>query len=158
MNIYDITVSKSNGTSYQLSEYKNQVMLIVNTASNCGLNGQFDGLEEIYKKYKEQGVVVLGFPSNQFANQEPGTSEQAEESCRINFGVTFPIHEIIDVNGKDTHELFQHLKSNSKGFLGKDIKWNFTKFLVDQNGEVIQRFGPKVEPAKIEKEIAKLVS
>ncbi|WP_117170500.1 glutathione peroxidase [Paraliobacillus sediminis] len=158
MSIYDITVKKSNGTTYQLDAYKNQVMLIVNTASNCGLNGQFDGLEEIHQKYKDKGVAVLGFPSNQFANQEPGTSEEAEESCRINFGVTFPIHEIIDVNGDNTHELFQHLKSNSKGFLGKNIKWNFTKFLVDQNGAVIERFGPKVEPAKIEKKIAEIVS
>ncbi|WP_112181545.1 MULTISPECIES: glutathione peroxidase [Paraliobacillus] len=158
MSIYDITVKKSNGTTYQLDAYKNQVMLIVNTASNCGLNGQFDGLEEIHQKYKDKGVAVLGFPSNQFANQEPGTSEEAEESCRINFGVTFPIHEIIDVNGKNAHELFQYLKSNSKGFLGNNIKWNFTKFLVDQNGEVIERFGPKVEPAKIEKKIARIVS
>lgn len=158
MSIYDITVKKSNGTTYQLDAYKNQVMLIVNTASKCGLNGQFDGLEEIHQKYKDQGVAVLGFPSNQFANQEPGTSEQAEEACRINFGVTFPIHEIIDVNGKNTHELFQHLKSNSKSLLGKKIKWNFTKFLVNQNGEVIERFGPKVEPAEIEKKIAKIVS
>ncbi|WP_226037514.1 glutathione peroxidase [Aquibacillus saliphilus] len=158
MSIYDITVSKPNGTSYQLSEYKNKVMLIVNTATKCGLSGQFDGLEQIHQKYKDRGVAVLGFPSNQFANQEPGTSEQTEEACRINFGVTFPIHEKIDVNGKNTHELFQYLKSQAKGFISNDIKWNFTKFLVDQNGEVIERFGPKDAPAKIEKKIEQIVS
>ncbi|MDL4843151.1 glutathione peroxidase [Aquibacillus rhizosphaerae] len=158
MSIYDITVNKPNGNSYPLSEYEGKVMLIVNTATKCGLSGQFDGLEEIYQNYKDKGLVVLGFPSNQFANQEPGTSEEAEETCRINFGVTFPIHEKITVNGKNTHELFQHLKNNTKGFLSKEIKWNFTKFLVDQNGEVIDRFGPQVEPAKIEEKIRKILA
>lgn len=157
MSIYDISVSKPNGTSYQLSEYKDQVMLIVNTASNCGLNGQFNGLEQIHQNYKDKGVVVLGFPSNQFANQEPGTSAQTEETCRLNFGVTFQLHEKIDVNGEHEHELFTYLKSKAKGLLGNEIKWNFTKFLVDQNGEVIERFGPKDMPAKIEKKIEKIV-
>ncbi|MFD1019541.1 glutathione peroxidase [Thalassobacillus hwangdonensis] len=155
-SIYDISVTKSNGETYNLEQYKGDVMVIVNTASKCGLTPQFDGLEELYKKYKDDGVVVLGFPCNQFANQEPGTAQEAEEACRINYGVTFPMHEKIDVNGENTHELFQHLKGEAKGMLGSNIKWNFTKFLVDRNGEVVERFAPQTEPAKIEKSIEKL--
>ncbi len=157
MQIYDFDVTKANGETYKLDEYKGKVMLIVNTASKCGLNGQFDGLEEIHQKYKDKGVAVLGFPSNQFANQEPGSSEDAEEACRINFGVTFPIHEKIKVNGNDAHPLFQYLKEQQKGVLTSKIKWNFTKFLVDQDGNVVERFGPKIEPKEIEKRIEKMV-
>ncbi|WP_411843896.1 glutathione peroxidase [Salinicoccus sp. HZC-1] len=153
MGIYEINVVKANGESYDLDKYKGQPMLIVNTASQCGLRGQYDELETLHKEYKDQGLVVLGFPSNQFNNQEPGTSTDAEEACRINHGVTFDIHEIIDVNGESAHPLFKHLKSESKGALGDKIKWNFTKFLVDKDGNVISRIAPTTSPLKMKKDI-----
>ncbi|WP_027964965.1 glutathione peroxidase [Halalkalibacillus halophilus] len=158
MSIYDIEVENPSGERYLLDEYKGKVLVIVNTATKCGLRGQFDDLEKLYQKHKEQDVVVLGFPSNQFANQEPGSSEEAAETCRLDFGVTFPMHAKIKVNGKDAHPLFQHLKDAQKGFLSKEIKWNFTKFVVDQNGEVVERFGPKDSVDEVEKKVSELVS
>lgn len=127
MEFYDIEVTTAKGETYPLSRYKGQVMLIVNTAFNCGFAPQFDELEKIYQKYKDRGFVVLGFPSNQF-KQEFDSAKDAEEACRINYGVTFPIHEIVAVNGDDAHPLFKFLTSNTKGVLGSKVKWNFTKF------------------------------
>ena len=157
MSIYDIKVKKSDGQEYELNEYKGKPMLIVNTATKCGLSGQFDGLEKIYTEYKEEGLVVLGFPSNQF-KQELGNAEEAEQACRMSYGVTFPMHEMTKLNGKEAHPLFQHLTSNSKGILSKSIKWNFTKFLVDKNGNIIKRYAPTDSPESIKSDIAKVVA
>ncbi len=154
MEFYDIEVTTAKGETYPLSRYKGQVMLIVNTASNCGFAPQFDELEKIYQKYKDRGFVVLGFPSNQF-KQELDSAKDAEEACRINYGVTFPIHEIVAVNGEEAHPLFKFLTRNTKGVLGSKVKWNFTKFLVDRNGEVVARFATMDKPSKFEKEIEK---
>ncbi|EGA91345.1 glutathione peroxidase [Planococcus donghaensis MPA1U2] len=156
MTIYDIEVSKPNGEAYSLSEYKGKAMLIVNTATKCGLRDQFDGLEKLYEEYKEQGLVVLGFPSNQF-KQEEATGEQAQEACRMTYGVTFPMHDLVKVNGTDAHPLFNYLTSNTKGFLTSDIKWNFTKFLVDQNGDIVSRFSPKDTPESFKKDVEKVL-
>ena len=156
MNIYDIPVKTEKGEQYELDRYKGQVMMIVNTASKCGFTNQFSQLEELYEKYKEEGFVVLGFPSDQF-KQELSTSEDAAEFCRMDYGVTFPMHEIIKVNGADAHPLFKHLSSEAKGLLGQSVKWNFTKFLVDRDGNVIKRYAPQDSPTKAESDIAKLL-
>lgn len=156
MRIYDISVTKSTGEEYPLSEYKGRPMLIVNTATKCGLSGQFDSLEHLYKEYKEEGLVVLGFPSNQF-RQELDKAEEAAEACRMSYGVTFPMHDIVQVNGKNAHPLFRYLTANSKGFLSSSIKWNFTKFLVDQEGNIIGRYAPKDKPESFENDIKKVV-
>lgn len=154
MNIYDIKVTADSGETYKLDRYKGKTMLIVNTATKCGLVGQFEDLEELYKKYADRDFVVLGFPSNQF-KQEVGTADQASQACRLTYGVTFPMHEIVKVNGDQAHPLFQLVTEETKGLLGKSVKWNFTKFLVDKEGHVVKRFGPTDKPSKFEKEIEK---
>lgn len=156
MSIYEFTAKKPDGSSYLLSEYEGKAMLIVNTATKCGLRDQFDGLEKLYKKYKDEGLVVLGFPSDQFA-QELSDAEEAEQSCRMTYGVTFPMHDIIKVNGKDADPLFKHLTDKSKGFLGSSIKWNFTKFLVDKEGNLVARYSPKDKPEAFEKEVKEVL-
>lgn len=156
MNIYDIPVKTEKGEQYELDRYKGQVMMIVNTASKCGFTNQFTALEELYDKYKEEGFVVLGFPSDQF-KQELSSGEDAAEFCRLNYGVTFPMHEMVKVNGSEAHPLFKHLSSEAKGLLGQSVKWNFTKFLVDRDGNVIKRYAPQDSPSKAEKDIAKLL-
>ncbi|PTK67018.1 glutathione peroxidase [Staphylococcus borealis] len=156
-NIYDFVVQKSNGEDYKLEEYKGKVMLIVNTASECGFTPQFEGLQALYEKYKDQGFVILGFPCNQFGGQEPGSGAEANQNCKINYGVTFPIHEKIDVKGENQHPLFRFLTDAAKGMLSEKIKWNFTKFLVDREGNVVSRFSPQKKPAQIEKDIEKLL-
>lgn len=156
-SIYDIEVENKDHSTYKLEKYKDYVIVIVNTATKCGLSGQFDGLEKLYQQYKDQKFVILGFPCNQFANQEPGSGEDAAEACKINYGVTFPIHEKINVNGENEHPLFTHLKEQQGGLLGSKIKWNFTKFVIDRNGEVIKRFGPKDEPEKMDSLIQELL-
>ncbi|MBY8910218.1 glutathione peroxidase [Salinicoccus roseus] len=157
MSIYDIEVKKANGENYSLDKYKGRPMLIANTASQCGLRGQYDDLEALHQEYKDQDLVVLGFPSNQFNNQEPGSSQDAEEACRINHGVTFDIHDIIDVNGENAHPLFKHLRKEADGLMGDKIKWNFTKFLVDRDGNVISRVAPTTSPLKMKKDIEKVL-
>ncbi|MFD2706275.1 glutathione peroxidase [Salibacterium lacus] len=152
MSIYDITVTKADGKEYTLNEYEGTPMLIVNTATNCGLKGQFDGLETLYQKYKDEGLIVLGFPSNQF-KQELDDAAEAEESCRLNYGVTFPIHDIVQVNGDEAHPLFQFLTDQQKGMFGSQVKWNFTKFLVDKEGSVVNRFSPQTKPESLEEDI-----
>lgn len=157
MSLYDIEVTKTDGTTYPLEEYKGNVLLIVNTASECGFTSQFGGLEELYQTYKDQGFTVLGFPCNQFGKQEPGTGQEAETNCKLNYGVTFPMHEKIDVNGENAHPIFKHLKEQQSGVLGENIKWNFTKFLIDRNGEVVHRYSPQKTPEKLKGAIEKIL-
>ncbi|WP_436881617.1 glutathione peroxidase [Staphylococcus gallinarum] len=157
MTIYDIEVQKPNGESYKLADYKGKVMLIVNTASECGFTPQFEGLEALYQKYKDQPFEVLGFPCNQFGGQEPGTGEEATQFCKINYGVSFPMHEKLDVKGENQHPLFKYLTSEQNGFFNEKIKWNFTKFLVDKEGNVVKRFSPQKKPDQIESDIEALL-
>jgi len=156
--IYDFKVNTIDGKEITLEQYKGKVILIVNVASKCGYTPQYDGLEALYKKYKEQGLVVLGFPCNQFGSQEPGSEAEIQNFCRVNFGVTFPMFSKINVNGDDTHPLYRYLKSEQPGILGTEtIKWNFTKFLVGKEGKVIERFGSSTKPISLEKEIETLL-
>ena len=157
-NLYDIEVEYKDHSTYKLEEYRDNVIVIVNTATKCGLSGQFDGLEKLYQEYKDQKFTILGFPCNQFANQEPGDGSEAAEACKINFGVTFPIHEKIKVNGNNEHPLYTHLKEQQGGLLSNKIKWNFTKFVIDRNGEVVKRFGPQDEPEKMDNLISELLN
>ena len=145
MSVY--TVTEIGGEEVSLSKYKGKPLLIVNTASKCGFAPQFDGLEELYEKYKEQGFVVLGFPSNQFMNQEPLSNEDMESHCQLNYGVSFPLHEKIKVNGEDAIPLYRYLVEQTGN---KKIKWNFTKFLIGKDGEIIERYGSRIKPEKIE--------
>ena len=157
MTIYDIEVQKPNGDAYKLDAYKNKVMLIVNTASDCGFTPQFEGLQALYDKYKDQDFIILGFPCNQFGGQEPGTGEEATQNCKINYGVSFPMHEKIDVKGEQQHPLFKFLTEAQNGFFNEKIKWNFTKFLVDKKGNVVNRFSPQKKPNQIESDIEALL-
>ena len=156
MNIYDFEVTSENGEPYSLDRYKGKVLLVVNTATKCGLAGQFKELEDLYKKYKEQGFEILGFPSDQF-KQELSSGTEAAEACRLSYGVTFPMHDLVKVNGEKAHPLFNYLTERTKGILGKNVKWNFTKFLIDRNGNVVKRFAPTDLPKKCENEIEKLL-
>lgn len=156
MNIYDIEVTDIDGKQKALKDYQGKVMLIVNVASQCGFTPQYEGLEELYKKYKEKGLVVLGFPCNQFGSQEPGDEAEIKNFCSTQFHVTFPMFSKVLVNGPQSHPLFEHLKSEEKGIFGTEgIKWNFTKFLVDRTGKVKGRFAPQVKPSALDKEIEK---
>ncbi len=157
MTFYDITFRDSFGSTISMSEFRGRVVLIVNTATKCGLAGQFEELEELHQKYKDKGLVVIGFPSDQF-KQEPETNETMVKACLINFGVTFLISEKISVNGKDTHPLFVYLKKELPGgILGSSIKWNFTKFLVSKDGMPFKRYSPTTTPTEIEGDIVKLL-
>lgn len=151
----DFTADTLRGAPQDLSEYAGKVVLVVNTASKCGLTPQFEGLEALYKEFKDDGLVVLGFPCNQFAGQEPGEAEQIEEFCQMNYGVSFPMFAKIDVNGAHTHPLYTWLKSEKGGLMGDAIKWNFTKFLVGRDGQVIRRYSPQTEPEKLAGDIRK---
>lgn len=157
MSIYDFTAAKPDGSIYPLRAYEGKAMLIVNTATKCGLRDQFDGLEKLYKKYENDGLVVLGFPSDQFA-QELDDAEEAEQSCRMTYGVSFPMHDLVKVNGKNADPLFKYLTENSKGILGSSIKWNFTKFLIDKEGKLVARFSPKDKPESFENDIKKYLT
>ncbi|MGG7142157.1 glutathione peroxidase [Clostridium nigeriense] len=157
MNFYDLTANNMSGKEVKMNEFEGKVVLVVNTASKCGLTPQLEGLEELYKKYKDRGFEILGFPCNQFANQDPGTNKEISQFCLINYGVTFNMFEKIDVNGENTHPVYKFLKSNTKGVLGSEIKWNFTKFLIDSKGNVVERFAPTTTPAKLEKYIENLL-
>jgi len=157
-SIYDLKVKTIEGKETTLETYKGKVMLVVNVASKCGYTPQYEGLEALYKKYKEKGLVVLGFPCNQFASQEPGSEAEIQNFCRVNFGVTFPMFAKINVNGEQTHPFYRYLKSQQPGFLGSEsIKWNFTKFLVDKEGKVVDRFGSSTKPKSLEEAIEKLL-
>ena len=157
MNLYDFTFMDQIGRSVTLDNYRNQVLLIVNTASKCGFTPQFSGLEKLYQDYKDQKFSVLGFPCNQFANQDPGSNEEILNFCQLNYGVTFPMMAKIDVNGPQAAPLFLFLRKQTRSLFGDSIKWNFTKFLVDREGRVIKRYAPSVKPEAIRKDIEKLL-
>jgi glutathione peroxidase len=158
MSVYAYSATRINGQEQPLSDYEGQVLLIVNTASKCGFTPQYKELQELYDQYKDRGFVVLGFPCNQFGGQEPGGEEEIESFCQLNYGVTFPMFAKIEVNGPNTHPLFDYLKKNTSAVLTKDIKWNFTKFLVNRRGEVVKRFAPTTSPKSIAPEIEKLLN
>lgn len=158
MNAYDFKVHTSRGEEKSLADYRGQVLLIVNTATKCGLAPQFKELQQLHEKYKDQGLTVLGFPCNQFRDQEPVKDSEMQETCQINFGVTFPLLGKIDVNGPNADPLYKYLKKEASGFLSPSIKWNFTKFLVDGEGRVVKRFSPTTKPLKIEARIRKLLT
>jgi len=157
-DLYNITVRTGALMNRELSEYKGKVLLIVNTASRCGFTPQYDALEALYKKHKETGFEVLAFPCNQFMKQEPGTNKEIQEFCTVNFNITFPIFDKVDVKGDSIHPLYAYLTSQKKGAFGTaKIKWNFTKFLVDRQGNVVDRFAPDVKPQDLKADIEKLL-
>jgi glutathione peroxidase len=155
MDIYDITVKDMDGNDVSMSDYKGKVMLIVNTATGCGFTPQYDGLEDLYEKYHDKNFEILDFPCNQFGNQAPGTDSEIRNFCTGRFGITFPQFAKIDVNGPDESPLYTYLKSEKGGILGDKIKWNFTKFLVDKDGNVVKRYGSADTPEHIERDVAK---
>ena len=158
-SLYDITVDDIHGKPVKLARYKGKVLLIVNTASECGFTPQYKGLEQLYGKLHGKGLEVLGFPCNQFGEQEPGDEKAIEQFCELNYGVTFPLFAKVDVNGANASPLYKHLKSAKKGLLGSEaIKWNFTKFLVDRDGTVVERYAPKTEPKDLEADVTKLLA
>lgn len=148
-NLYELEATDIQGRPVPLNQYKGKVLLIVNTATQCGFTPQLEGLEKLYQKYKSKGLVVMGFPTNQFAKQEPGDNDHIAQVCQINYGVTFPMFSKTKVNGSDAHPLFKYLKKQLRGLLGSRIKWNFTKFLVDKEGRPVKRFAPTTKPEKI---------
>ncbi|GAA0086253.1 glutathione peroxidase [Clostridium sp. CTA-7] len=157
MNFYDFSAKDINGHEINMNEYKGKVLLVVNTASKCGFTPQLKELEELYKEYRSIGLEILGFPCNQFLNQEPGSNNDVKNFCEINYGVTFNMFEKIDVNGNNAHPIFKYLKSKEKGILTSEIKWNFTKFLIDKEGNVVKRYSPTTSPSKIRADIKKLL-
>lgn len=157
MNFYNFSANDMSGKEINMKEYKEKVVLIVNTASKCGFTPQFEELENLYKKYKDQGFEILGFPCNQFKNQDPNNNEQINNFCKLNYGVTFKMFEKIDVNGDSAHPIYKFLKNEKSGIWGKKIKWNFTKFLIDREGNVVDRFSPTTKPSNMKKYIEKLL-
>ena len=156
--IYEYSVKDKDDSEIKMGDYRGKTLLIVNTASKCGFTPQYDGLNELQKKYADQGFSVLAFPCNQFGKQEPGSNSEIQDFCSLNFDVSFPVLAKIDVNGENEEPLLGHLKSEKPGIMGsKGIKWNFTKFLVDKNGEVLKRFSSKTTPSEIEKEIESIL-
>jgi glutathione peroxidase len=155
--IHDFSATSIDGIERQLVDYKGKVVLVVNTASQCGFTGQYKGLEELYRTYADRGLVVLGFPCDQFGHQEPGDEEEIATFCERNFGVTFPLFSKVDVNGPDAHPLYQWLRSEKSGLVGDKIRWNFTKFLVDSEGKVVERYGSRTTPAQIADDIEALL-
>jgi len=157
-SVYDFTCKTSKGESKKLKDYAGKVLLIVNTASKCGLTPQFEGLEELHEKYADKGLAILGFPCNQFGHQDPGSNTEILEFCQLKYDVKFPMFAKIEVNGAGTDPLYKYLKKEAPGLLGSEaIKWNFTKFLVDRDGNVVERFAPTDTPASIEKKIKALL-
>lgn len=150
---YQLTATSLNGQLIPMTDYADKVVLVVNTASHCGFTPQYAGLESLYKKYAAQGLVVLGFPCNQFGKQEPGGAEEIAQTCQINYGVSFPMFGKVEVNGTSTHPIFRYLKDELPGVLGGRIKWNFTKFLIGRDGKPIKRFAPTTTPEKMESAI-----
>lgn len=157
MSIYNFTVKDSFGDDLALNDYKGKVLLVVNTASNCGFTPQYEGLQQLYDNIGNDKFEILAFPCNQFGNQEPGTNQDIQSFCSINYGVTFPVLAKVDVNGENAEPLFNYLKDETSGILGKSIKWNFTKFLVDSEGKVVDRYASTTEPEKLEKIILELI-
>ncbi|MCY1722969.1 glutathione peroxidase [Prolixibacteraceae bacterium Z1-6] len=157
-NFYQFSAQSLQGKEINMEAYKGKTVLVVNTASKCGLTPQFEGLETLNKKYKDKGLVILGFPCNQFANQEPGDEKSISEGCLINYGVTFQMFSKIDVNGKTAHPIYKYLKNELGGVFGSKIKWNFTKFLIDSEGNPVKRFAPTTKPEKIDKYLEKVLN
>lgn len=157
-SVYDFNVKMANGEEKSLEEFKGKPLIIVNTASKCGFTPQFKGLQELYENYKEHGLEILGFPCDQFNNQEFDNIEETTQFCQLNYGVSFPMFSKVDVNGDHADPLFNFLKEQKKGILSKNIKWNFTKFLVDRNGQVVERYAPTTEPAKMKNDLEKFLS
>jgi glutathione peroxidase len=154
-SVFDFSANLNNGKKKSLADYRGKVLLIVNTASQCGFTPQYKELEELYKKYRKQGLEILGFPCDQFGHQEPGSDEEIRGFCELNYGVTFPLFSKINVNGVNQHPLYKYLRSEAGGLLGNSIKWNFTKFLVNREGKVLDRFSPATSPENIGGDIAK---
>ena len=154
---YPLSANTLQGKEVFMQQYQGKVILVVNTASKCGLTPQYEGLEALYKKYQDKGLMILGFPCNQFGGQEPGGEKEISETCLINYGVSFPIFEKVEVNGSNTHDIFKYLKAELPGTLGQRIKWNFTKFLLDAEGKPLKRYAPTTKPESIEADIAKLL-
>ena len=158
-SVYDFSCETPGGKKKSLNDYQGKVLLVVNTASKCGFTPQFEGLEQMYEKYKDRGLEILGFPCNQFGKQDPGSNDEIMEFCQLNYCVSFPMFGKIEVNGGGTDPLFKYLKKEAPGALGTQrIKWNFTKFLIDPSGEVIKRYAPTVKPKDIEKDVKKLLA
>lgn len=154
---YDLSATSIQGKEINMSAFKGNVVLVVNTASKCGFTPQLEGLEQLNKKYGNEGLVILGFPCNQFGNQEPGDEKSIEEGCVVNYGVKFQMFSKVDVNGEKAHPIFKYLKKEQGGIFGSRIKWNFTKFLLDKNGKPVRRFSPTTKPEKLEKYIENLL-
>ena len=158
MGVYDFSARTIDGAEQSLSDYKGKVLLVVNVASKCGFTPQYKGLEALYREYKDKGLVILGFPCDQFGHQEPGDEDEIKNFCSLNYDVSFPMFAKIKVNGDDAHPLYKHLKDEQGGVLGWDaIKWNFTKFLVDRSGKVVKRYAPTDKPESIAKDVAALL-
>ena len=157
MSVYQFEAQTISGQQQSFADLKGKVLLIVNTASKCGFTPQYAGLEELHKAYGDQGLVVMGFPCNQFGHQEPGDESEIQEFCSVNYGVSFPMFAKVDVNGDQAHPLFNFLKSQQRGFITSGIKWNFTKFLINRDGEVVGRFAPTDKPESLKAEIEKLL-
>ena len=157
MTIYDLKVLNTKGEEVSLGDYRGKVLLIVNTATGCGFTPQYEGLQKLYDEYQNEGFEILDFPCNQFGNQAPGTDAEIGQFCSLNYNTTFPRFAKVDVNGKNEIPLFAYLKKEKDGMMGSSIKWNFTKFLVDRNGKVVERFAPTVTPEKIESHIKELL-
>lgn len=157
-NFYQFKAKSLQGHEISMEDYRGKIILVVNTASKCGLTPQYEGLEKLYQKYKDQGLIILGFPCNQFAHQEPGDERSISEGCLINYGVTFPMFSKVDVNKGTAHPIFKYLKTELKGSFGDQIKWNFTKFLIDTNGNPYKRFAPITKPEKIDQYIKTLLN
>jgi glutathione peroxidase len=158
MNIYDFNAKTSSGEEISLSKYKGKVLIIANTASKCGFTPQYKDLEDLYKKFGNENLEILAFPCNQFLGQEPGSNEDIQNFCSINYGVTFPVFAKIDVNGENADPIFKFLRKNSSGILGDNIKWNFTKFIIDSEGNIVDRYAPTTSPKKLEKTIENLIN
>lgn len=157
MSIYNYDVLDAAGNTVSLSTYKDKVLVIVNVASKCGFTPQYEDLQALYEEFNDKGFEILGFPSNQFMNQEPGTNEEIQSFCQLNYGVSFPVLAKIDVNGENENPLYTYLKQEGKGTLGNKIKWNFTKFLIDRKGNVVKRYAPNVNPMKMKDDIEKIL-
>lgn len=157
VSVYDFEVKQTNGDTLSLKEYEGKPLVIVNTASKCGFTPQFEGLQSLYEQYKDKDLMILGFPCDQFNNQEFDDIDETTEFCKINYGVSFPILAKVDVKGDEADPLFTHLTSEKKGMLSDNVKWNFTKFLIDRNGEVVKRYAPQTDPKKIVADLEKLI-
>ena len=156
-SIYDLEFTDNRGNPVSLADYSGKPILIVNTASKCGFTPQYEGLQKLNEEFREQGLIVLGFPCDQFAHQEPGNDQEIDEFCKVNFGVDFPLSQKVNVNGKNAHPIFKFLKENSKSLLGGTVKWNFTKFLISPDGKSIKRYSPNTTPENIRTDVLEIL-